>query len=150
MLVTASMEPSIGSGLAVAQIAVGREEIVPGPAVKPDLVVAADRNGGDNSTVKLAAVAGDVDNDGLGLVVECGTATDQRLVAWPECKAGRAAVPHQEGVRNLLRARINDGNPAYRRVAPDLRNRHVEQAGISATIAVARSRSGRRRRHPRW
>jgi hypothetical protein len=32
---------------------------VPGPPVKPDLVITADRDGGDYSTVKLAAVAGD-------------------------------------------------------------------------------------------
>jgi hypothetical protein len=66
----------------------GGKEVVLGTPIIPDLVGAADRNGGDDSAIDVGEVAaGDVDDDGLGRcgVPKCGAATEQRLVVRSEC-----------------------------------------------------------------
>ena len=127
------------SELVFRQIVVSRQEIVPRSRIIPDLVGATDSNDADDSTIEAEVVAGEVDDEGPGRLLqirvrgcrlkrECCVATEQRLVAWSECETGGRAVRHQEGIGDLVRLRINDGNPALRRVFPDLRNRDVEQA----------------------
>ena len=63
LLVVASMA---WSDLARHQVGASPGEVVLGPRIIPDLVRAADRNGGDDSAIEGEIGAGNVDDDGLG------------------------------------------------------------------------------------
>ena len=111
LLVVASMA---WSDLARHQVGASPGEVVLGPRIIPDLVRAADRNGGDDSAIEGEIGVGNVDDDGLGhldqrwirggrLRWKCCAATKQRLVARPECQTVGPEVLHQEGTGDRVR-----------------------------------------------
>ncbi len=144
LLVSASMEPSIGSSLPCRQVVASREEVVPGSLVEPHLVTAADRNSGDDSTVECGARAGDVDDDGLGQNIRspCRMTRCNRAAPGDAVRVSRpagVAVLHQEGIGDLHRSPDRSRKPrppSVSRVVADLRDRDVEQAGLRRPLRL--------------